>query len=146
MKSLWLSLLLAACDTGPMLRVDAPVSMGEPCNTTTGQGCICSPQAACPIPGNVCANLGNGTFGSFCSNACTQATQATDCALAPGQLGVGACVLTIQGFPGKYCAILCGSGGNPTQDFTQCPINFSGMTLASTGCVCVPPPPPRDAG
>jgi hypothetical protein len=145
MKTLWFSLLLAACNQGPMPRFDAPISTGEPCNMATGQGCVCNPQVACPQAGDVCANLG-GSFGSFCANACTQATQATDCALAPGQLGVGACVLTVQGFPGKYCAILCGYNGNPSQNFAECPVSFTGMTLSSTGCVCVPAGALTDGG
>jgi hypothetical protein len=119
--------------------------MGEPCNPMTGQGCPCGHAFACPQASDQCAALGSG-FGSFCANACTTKTQAVDCAMAPGQLGVGACVLTIQGMTGKYCAVLCGHDGQHTQDFTECPTGFTGMTLASTGCVCVPPASPGDGG
>ena len=144
-KSACFLLLFCACGSAPSQQADAPVNTGEPCNAMTGQGCPCGGLFGCPVASDQCAALGKG-FGSFCANACTAKTQAADCAMAPGQLGVGACVLTIQGSLGKYCAVLCGHDGQPTQDFTQCPRGFVGMTLASTGCVCVPPASPGDGG
>src|SRR5262245_59169792 len=98
-----LIVLFLACDSGTAQAPDARVDRGGPCSTAAGQGCSCNRQFACPQATDRCAALGSG-FGSFCANACTTKTQAVDCAMANGQLGVGACVLSIQGFLGKYCA------------------------------------------
>jgi hypothetical protein len=116
------------------------------CNMTTGSGCVCSQSIACPntpVVGCVVIsdNNNNPIGGAFCSNTCTPATQATDCALSSGASGMGVCGLVLRTDGGSsttpnHCAIVCGTG-------MACPQAFVGMNVTnSTGgttCICVPP-------
>jgi hypothetical protein len=113
--------------------IDARLDRG--CNPATGAACACVRATDCPVGTDKCANI-PGAGGRFCSNACTTANAAANCAVQQGQPGTGACLLTLDsttdgGAGGDHCLILCGAQ-------MACPPYFVAMTLGGQ-CVCVPP-------
>jgi hypothetical protein len=73
-----------------------PTTQGSQCNTTTGQGCVCSQTVACPVAADTCITVnvsGTTNTGPFCSNSCpTPGADNTACALMAGAPGSGFCV------------------------------------------------------
>ena len=138
-----LGIVLCGCpDPSTPIQIDAAIdapdidgALDTACSAVTGAACVCVRAADCPVTTDLCANI-PGAGGRFCSNACTTATAAANCAVLQGQPGTGACLLQLDtagdgGAGGDHCLILCGAN-------RTCPTYFMAATVGGQ-CVCVPP-------